>query len=97
MDFFPLNITLVELDTKSIFKILDTIKQASTNLDGFNLFINIFPPTLIDPTFQNSLEKLLCLSNIKPSSIVLEISEAERGTNLSILKKISRILKNKDF
>ncbi|WP_071392626.1 EAL domain-containing protein [Bacillus tuaregi] len=87
----------VDLDIKSIFKILETAKHESDNLQGFLLFINICPSTLLDPAFHHNLHKFISVTHIKPSSVVLEISEIHDGISLSMLKKTTAILKKQGF
>lgn len=86
---------LVQLDKKSIFKILDVLKQ--NIIDGFHLFINIFPSTLLDPYFHRQLKEFISEYSIEPNSIVLEINEAENINNIYSLKEACYRLKEQGF
>jgi EAL domain-containing protein (putative c-di-GMP-specific phosphodiesterase class I) len=86
---------LVQLDKKSIFHILDTVKEK--NMEGYNLFINIFPSTLLDPQFPIQLQQIMSGTNLQSSSIVFEISEAENIQDNSPLKVVCSQLKDLGF
>lgn len=86
---------LVQLDKKSIFHILDTVK--GKNIEGYILFINIFPSTLLDSQFPVQLQQIMLETNLQPSSIALEISEAESIQDTSLLKEICSQLKGQGF
>lgn len=86
---------LVSLDKRSIFTILNVLKEITCNDIYFS--INVFPSTLLDENFLHQLNEVISFTNIKPSSIVLEISEAEKKEHISSLNEICSQLKKQGF
>lgn len=84
---------LYELDTISIKNAVFTFfEKEFTNT---KLFINVFPSTLINPSFIPFLEELMKQVDKPLNRIVLEINEAEEILDFNQLRKIITILKNK--
>ncbi len=88
---------LFQLDLKSIFKAFTTFDNEIAHFNGLRLFVNIYPSTLIDPAFHYSLERLTASINISPCSIVFEVNEAEKGSDLTALKESILHLKKQGF
>ncbi|WP_079710635.1 EAL domain-containing protein [Paraliobacillus ryukyuensis] len=88
---------LHELDRKSITKALDTYRHLSASEENFNLFLNVFPSTIVRPDFQDFLQQRLEEHQIHPEKIVLEISESELVEDTDDLIEVSNQLKQKGF
>lgn len=84
---------LYELDTISIKNAVFTFfEKGFTNT---KLFINVFPSTIINPSFIPFFEELMKQVDKPLNRIVLEINEAEEILDFNQLRKIINILKNK--
>jgi EAL domain-containing protein (putative c-di-GMP-specific phosphodiesterase class I) len=82
-----------ELDMKSIKKAMDVYFQ--NEMCDALLFINIFPSTLLHPTFQSFITTLTSNKRIIPTRVVFEIIEEE--VDLVALKKEVVHLKSLGF
>ncbi len=88
---------LLQVDMQSIKKALLTLKKDNLSLQEIPFFINVFPSTLMDPLFYDHLEAILYELHLQPNVIVFEISEAEKVSDLTILKTVVERLKKKGF
>lgn len=84
---------LFELETRSIFKILQTYTLHDHTLKGL-LFINIFPSTILHIEFPNFIKKLFQKFSSIRQYIVFEILETDFIENISTLKERVKHLKN---
>lgn len=84
---------LYELDTISIKHAIFTFFKKEFRRE--KLFVNVFPSTLINPSFIPFLEVVMKKVNQPFNRIVLEINEAEEIPNFSQLREIVYILKAK--
>ncbi|MGI4852064.1 MAG: EAL domain-containing protein [Janthinobacterium lividum] len=77
---------MFQLDLKARLKAVETFGSAHLPL---NLFINFCPTAIYDPTFclKSTIAKIKEY-NINPSSIVFEVTESQKHTDLDHLMKI---------
>lgn len=68
---------LYDLDTRSIHNALSTYQESLFPDKGQLLFINVFPSTLSNPSFNSFLDQLTTKLALSSKRIVLEISESE--------------------
>jgi EAL domain-containing protein (putative c-di-GMP-specific phosphodiesterase class I) len=88
---------LYELDIRSIHKAVLTYRSAGfSRKDGY-LFINIYPSTILNPSFPTFLNQIISNDSLKSQQIVLEISESEVINEFTILQEHILILKNEGF
>jgi EAL domain-containing protein (putative c-di-GMP-specific phosphodiesterase class I) len=82
---------LYDLDICSIHYAL-----TSFNARYIRLFLNVYPSTLVHPSFPDFLGKLnsICFSN---QNIVFEINEAEKVSDMGLLRKAVHFLKDKGY
>jgi len=82
---------LYDLDICSVHHAL-----ASVNGRHIRLFLNIYPSTIVHPSFPVFLEKLesICFPN---QNIVFEINEAEKVLDMGLLRKAVHLLKDKGY
>lgn len=82
---------LYDLDCCSIYHAL-----TSVNVRNRRFFVNVYPSTMVHPSFPNFLEKLnsICIAN---QSIVFEINEAEKIWDMGLLRKAVHFLKDKGY
>lgn len=79
------------LDTKSIYKAVKTYFQSGMHK---NLFLNVFPSTLLHPSFLDFVKGIAAEFPLFKERAVFEINEMESIEDLSALKKsIERIRK----
>ncbi|WP_051331006.1 EAL domain-containing protein [Aneurinibacillus terranovensis] len=75
-----------------------SIHHALTSVDtrDIRLFLNVYPSTMVHPTFPDFLGKLnsVCFSN---RNIVFEINEAEKVSDMGLLRKAVHFLKDKGY
>ncbi|WP_188206897.1 EAL domain-containing protein [Alkalibacillus aidingensis] len=77
---------LYELDSRSIHKAVKTYQsEGSLGKDG-NLFLNVFPSTILNPNFPSFLNQIINQSNLKSQQIVLEILESESISDFNSFK-----------
>ncbi|MEN0658953.1 EAL domain-containing protein [Caldifermentibacillus hisashii] len=91
------NHQLNELDKISVYKIFETVASTKGALDEYQLFINVYPSTMVDPDFLKSLKELADGSNIHPNSVVFEINEAEEILDIEFFKETVVKLKQMGF
>ncbi|MEC5422901.1 EAL domain-containing protein [Virgibacillus sp. C22-A2] len=77
---------LFELDMRSILSACENFNKNSSLLSGLYIFINVFPSTLINPDFYERMQRLANVMSLRPESIVFEINESEKGTDMQALK-----------
>lgn len=77
---------LYELDILSICHAL-----TSFHIQSIPLFINIYPSTIVHPLFPDFLRKLKTIFSYR--NIVLEINEAEKMSDMDLLKKAMNSLR----
>lgn len=82
---------LYELDTSSIFKAFTSEGTAHKRL-----FINIFPSTMINPSFISFIDNLKSQS-VSNDKVIFEINESEKVSDMRLLRKIVTYLKKKGF
>ncbi|SET08038.1 EAL domain, c-di-GMP-specific phosphodiesterase class I (or its enzymatically inactive variant) [Oceanobacillus limi] len=87
---------LFELDMSSIQEACMRLTEIPNSEDAL-LFINIFPSTLVHPSFHKHLKELQSMMSIKSSSIVFEINEAEKEKDLPAIKKVVADLKKEGY
>ncbi|GGE56572.1 hypothetical protein GCM10011391_39340 [Pullulanibacillus camelliae] len=84
---------LYELDSRSIHKAVLTYQSAGfTEKDG-NLFINVFPSTLLHPQFPSFIKHIINEELFSSQHLVFEILESEAIPNYSQLMKVIKLLK----
>lgn len=88
---------LANLDSGSIFEAFRTFMKGSISINHLNIFVNIFPSTLIDSSFYSFLKKLKSLMDMKTGHVVFEINEAEKGTDFSAVKEGIQAIRNEGF
>jgi EAL domain-containing protein (putative c-di-GMP-specific phosphodiesterase class I) len=68
---------LYELDSQSIHKAIATYHSAGLSKKDGKLFLNIFPSTILNPSFPSFLNKIITNNYLDSQEIILEISESE--------------------
>lgn len=68
---------LYELDSRSIHKAIHTYHKAGLRKKDGNLFLNIYPSTILNQKFPSLLNKIIADNYLSSQQIVLEISESE--------------------
>jgi EAL domain-containing protein (putative c-di-GMP-specific phosphodiesterase class I) len=89
------NNLLFQLDMKSIFSIIENAHLR--NFKDDYLFINVYPSTFVEPIFLYKLKQLISLTNIKTSSIILELNESEKTEDLTILGRFVKKYQEEGF
>ena len=82
---------LYELDISSIFHALTSVRK-----QYIQLFINVYPSTIVHPSFPDFLRKLKRMRS-SCQSIVLEINESEKISDIDLLRKAIRFLRTNGF
>lgn len=82
---------LYELDTLSIYYAL-----TSFCVQSIPLFINVYPSTIVHPAFPDFLRKLKTACSLH-RNIVLEINEAEKISDMDLLRNAIHLLKTNGF
>jgi EAL domain-containing protein (putative c-di-GMP-specific phosphodiesterase class I) len=90
------NKKLYELDSRSIHKASQTFLKAGYFNRYRNLFINVFPSTIINPKFRTFIQQIINENAIKSQQLIFELNENEE-VNYDILKKSISDLKNLGF
>ncbi|MDC3415982.1 EAL domain-containing protein [Aquibacillus salsiterrae] len=89
---------LYELDSRSIHKAVSAYQRAGfLKEEQQNLFVNIFPSTILNPRFSSFLNKIIAEFKLTSQQIILEISEAEYIPDLLAFKKQVDAIKAKGF
>jgi EAL domain-containing protein (putative c-di-GMP-specific phosphodiesterase class I) len=71
------NKKLYELDSRSVHKALSTYINAGYFIKHENLFLNVFPSTLINPLFHALIYKIINENGISRQQIIFELNENE--------------------
>ncbi len=81
------NNRLYEIDTCSIYYAITSVGMIHERL-----FVNIYPSTMLNPSFSNFIEKLkrIQLSNL---NVVFEINETEKVTDIRALREVVNYIK----
>ncbi|HHW35781.1 MAG TPA: EAL domain-containing protein [Bacillales bacterium] len=87
---------LFELETKSIFKVLQTYYSEENTLKDL-LFINIFPSTILHHEFPAFIKKMSTAFSTKRQNIVFEIVNTDYLEDISSLKERINLLKELDY
>jgi EAL domain-containing protein (putative c-di-GMP-specific phosphodiesterase class I) len=82
---------LYELDTLSIYHALTSI-----HMQYIQLFINVYPSTIVHPSFSDFLRKLKKIRSSR-RNIVLEINESEKISDIDLLRQAIRFLRTNGF
>lgn len=77
---------LYELDSRSIHKAVMTYLNVDARNRDELLFINVFPSTILNPSFHSFLKRMMDENPINSQQIVLEISETELIEDVQLLK-----------
>lgn len=88
---------LFELDLVSVFKAIYTFSHFWEKHNNFILFVNVYPSTLMNPSFSYYLKKFSSIVSFQPCFIVFEINEAEKALNSTDLKESILNLKKQGF
>lgn len=88
-----INKRLFELDTASIINAALTFCNSKVN---GSLFINIFPSTMLHPSFTEILEILFLTKNIT-KNIIFEINEVEKINDYQALRKVIALIREHGF
>lgn len=82
---------LYDLDCCSIYHAL-----TSVNVQNIKFFVNVYPSTMVHPSFPDFLEKLKSL-RFSNQNIVFEINEAEKISDMSLFKRAVHYWKDKGY
>lgn len=89
---------LFELDVSSVMKSMFRFDQWISSRQTANcLAVNIYPSTLLHPSFLFLLDEVMKRVNLPAGSIIFELNEAETVENVKELQKTVRYLKNIGF
>lgn len=87
---------LLELDMFSIVKSIITFENQSFHLTS-KLSVNIFPSTLLEPSFLWKIDDIMNKVSLKPQQITFELNEAESVVSLNKLMEVIQYLKSLGF
>jgi EAL domain-containing protein (putative c-di-GMP-specific phosphodiesterase class I) len=87
---------LYELDSRSVHKALITYINAGYLLRYENLFLNVYPSTLINPLFQTLINRIINDKGITSQQVIFEINENDI-VDLENLKEAIENLKKFGF
>lgn len=85
---------IYDLDTASI--LLSALSYFSVKRDG-NLFVNVFPSTLLHPAFFSFIDKLTNNLSISTRNIILEINESEEIEDAQQMRIVISFLRRLGF
>lgn len=89
---------LYELDMYSCMKSIGLFGEKKETLQtNMKLSVNLFPSTILEPSFLLELEKGMAEMNVSPHNIIFEINEAESVSYLSKMQEIIKSLKKTGF
>jgi EAL domain-containing protein (putative c-di-GMP-specific phosphodiesterase class I) len=88
---------LYELDTRSILKALSAYALCDSSLTFDQLFLNIYPSTIIHTKFPLFIEFITSCYADLTKNIVFEIIESEKSENSRLLKERVNYLKSLGF
>lgn len=79
---------LLELDLSSIQKAFQIFSQQTNMTDQrIRLFVNMFPSTVMSPSFYEQFTHMLAENHMAPENIVFELNECEVVIDYEVLKK----------
>lgn len=87
---------LYKFDTCSLSTTLSTFPEQN-DISSNLIFVNVFPSSLLHPSFFNFLDDLLNRISIPCHRIVFEINETEKIENMNLFKKVVYRLRNYGF
>lgn len=89
---------LYELDIFSIVRSISIFDEhTSTDKNNIQLSVNIFPSTLLEPSFLRILEDIMNKAHVLPQDIIFELNEAETIVYLTKLKRVIGYLKKEGY
>ena len=88
---------LFDLDLFSIVNSVHTFERQSRHSSAPRLSVNVFPSTLLEPSFLIRLDRLMSSVSLKPDQITFELNEAESVMSLDKLKAVTQHLKSLGF
>ncbi|WP_257985156.1 EAL domain-containing protein [Bacillus sp. T33-2] len=89
---------LFDLDMASMMQSIFTYDEFGLpKQKDLHLTVNVFPSTLLNPSFLWKLEKVMRKVDIPPQKIMLELNESETVTYVHKLQEIIRYLKKAGF
>ena len=88
--------TLYKLDTYAVSRALLTFSE-ETKGSGYFIFLNVFPSTLLHPSFFSYLDKLLKKISISCQQIVFEVIETEKIEDMKLFREVICRLRNYGF
>lgn len=77
---------LYELDTRSIRKAISCFYSESPSEETGTLFLNVFPSTVLNPSFPAFLNQIVANIHLESKHLVLEISESEFIEDMDSMK-----------
>ncbi|CAH2714967.1 putative signaling protein [Neobacillus rhizosphaerae] len=88
----------LDLDLSSVIRSIASFHQCLLAKEqDLHLTVNVFPSTVLEPSFHWFIEDLMKTVNIAPSRIIFELNEAETVQNLIRLQERVRYLKEAGF
>jgi len=89
---------LFDLDMSSILQSIFSFNKCISSKDkDVYLTVNIFPSTVLEPSFLCFIEDMMKKVDITPNKIIFEINEAETVHNFKRLQEMVRYLKEFGF
>jgi EAL domain-containing protein (putative c-di-GMP-specific phosphodiesterase class I) len=85
---------IYELDTASIFNASLTYRSSGQSKQVKNLFLNVYPSTLLHPSFYNFVEKMNAHTETSRINVVFEIIESEHISNIKALRDTITFLRS---
>lgn len=89
--------SLYELDTASILNAALTFRSSEQSKQSNHLFLNVFPSTLLHPSFSCFVEKMIAHTEDARINIVFEIVECEHISNIPALRQSIAFLRSHNF
>lgn len=88
---------LFDLDIHSISRSIQSFDFQSKHSNASRLSVNVFPSTLLEPSFLIKLDHVMSQVSMSPDNIIFELNEAESVESLLLLKKVINRLKLQGF
>jgi EAL domain-containing protein (putative c-di-GMP-specific phosphodiesterase class I) len=88
---------LFDLDILSISNSIQTFAHQAKHSNAPRLSVNVFPSTLLEPSFLIKLDHLMSNVSLEPDQITFELNEAESVESLNKLKTVTHYLKRQGF
>lgn len=70
---------LFELDLTSVIKAINTFGCTLNQDKEYQIFVNVYPSTLINPIFKQCMQDIILVKDIFPHQIIFEINETEQS------------------